>query len=266
VLFMKKLWALLFLLVPIGGVWSFAISPGRGWWMPPHISSYGPGIDRLFYIILAITGVTFVLTQGALVLFLFRYAGDAGRKGTYIHGHHKTEVVWTVVPALILVFIAFAQMDDWKMVKFKGEFPNAPPLAEMTAGQFEWRIRYAGADGKLNTADDVHVLNDFHVPAGKPVVFHLKSRDVLHSFFVRELRLKQDAVPGMTIPMWFDAAHPGGDAPAYYDLMCAELCGWGHYKMRGRLTVHPSAAAFDAWLARAKREQDAAEPEVSAKP
>lgn len=260
---MKRLWALLFLLVPIGGVWIFAVSPGKGWWLPPVISSFGPGIDNLFYIILWITGITFVLTQGALCLFLYRYAGGNDRKATYIHGHHRTEVIWTIVPALILLYIAFAQMGDWKRVKFKGVFPKVPPLAEITAGQFEWRIRYAGADAKLGTADDVHVLNDFHVPANTPVVFHLKSRDVLHSFFVRELRLKQDAVPGMTIPMWFDASHPGGDAPAYYDLMCAELCGWGHYKMRGRLSVEPSPAAFAAWLVKAKAEQDAAVPEAS---
>lgn len=251
---MKRLWALVFLLVPIFGVGMFAIAPAHGWWLPENVATYGDRIDNLFNIILGITGVMFVLTQFALVWFVWRYAGEEGRKATYIHGHHKTEVVWTIVPALILLFIALAQMGAWKDIKFPGNFPKVPPLAEVTAGQFEWRIRYAGEDGRLGTDDDVFALNDFHAPPNAPVVFHLKSRDVIHSFFVRELRLKQDAMPGMTIPMWFQAVKPGR-----WDLMCAELCGWGHYKMKGRLTVENSEAEFKAWLQKMKQEQEAAE-------
>ncbi len=249
----RKLWALLFLAVPVLGVWSFWISPGRGWWLPQNVSSFGGQIDHLFYVILWITGITFVATEVVLAWFLFRYAGDGtSRKALYIQGHHRTEVIWTLVPAGILVFIAMYQMSAWREIKFKSQFP-APPSVRVVAGQFEWRVFYPGDDGKLGTLDDLVSVNVFHAPVGVPVVFELRSRDVLHSFFLPELRLKQDAVPGMTIPVWFQADRTGS-----FDLPCAELCGWGHYKMKGRLVVE-SEGDFRKFLADLKAEQGAVE-------
>ena len=113
------------------------------------------------------------------------------------------------------------------------------PVAEVSARQFEWRIRYP-APGKVlqdtPQPDDLYTVNDLHVPAGKPVVIRLKSEDVLHSFFLPHLRIKQDAVPGLVIPVWFQC-----DKVGQQELVCAELCGWGHYKMRGQLTAQRDA-------------------------
>jgi cytochrome c oxidase subunit 2 len=126
-------------------------------------------------------------------------------------------------------------------------------LAEVTARQFEWRIRYP-APGKVlqdtPQPDDLYTVNDLHAPAGKPVVIKLRSDDVLHSFFLPHLRVKQDAVPGLVIPVWFEASEP-----RIYDLVCAELCGWGHYKMRGQLTAQ-SQGEFDAYLQQLKQSQN----------
>ena len=109
----------------------------------------------------------------------------------------------------------------------------------MTARQFQWVMRYPGPDGKLHTADDLHIVNDLHFVKGKPALIYLKSSDVLHSFFLPQMRIKQDAVPGLTIPVWFDS-----DTAGQYELVCAELCGWGHYKMKGNVTVHASQAEY----------------------
>jgi cytochrome c oxidase subunit 2 len=118
-----------------------------------------------------------------------------------------------------------------------------PPTAEITGRQFNWDVRYPGRDGELHTLDDiVRVDGDIHFPAHEEVVLVIKSADVLHSFFLPNLRMKQDVVPGMDQYMWFKARETGS-----YDIVCAELCGWGHYKMKGRATFEPRSQ-FDAWL------------------
>ena len=128
-----------------------------------------------------------------------------------------------------------------------------PPLAVVTGRQFEWRIRYAGFDNQIGTEDDVEVVNDLHVPINEEIVLKIQSEDVLHSFFLPNMRTKQDVVPGMQQYVWFRANKTGR-----YDIVCAELCGWGHYKMRGRLTVE-SRENFDRWLKDAHAAQNKAE-------
>ena len=249
---MQKLWSLLFATVPIFCLGLFFMSPGRGWWLPENVSSYGGDVDHLFKVILAIVTVAFLGTQVLLVVFLFKYGGT-GAKAKFVHTHHALEFWWTIIPAGILVFIAFYQFNTWLNIKARKQFPKSDPDAEVLAGQFEWRIRYPGADGQFGTEDDILSLNDLHVPVDKDFVVRLRSRDVLHSFFLPNLRVKQDAVPGMEIPVWFRPLKEGT-----YDLFCAELCGWGHYKMRGTLTVH-SQAGYDRKLQELKADQEESE-------
>jgi cytochrome c oxidase subunit 2 len=142
-------------------------------------------------------------------------------------------------------------MGTWADIKFRSSAPKVPPLAEITGRQFQWMMRYPGPDAKLNTSDDLFTVNDLHFVKNRPVLIYLKSSDVLHSFFLPQMRIKQDAVPGMTIPVWFDA-----DTSGQYDLVCAELCGWGHYKMRGRVTVHDTEAEFQRWVDEKLAEQN----------
>ncbi len=265
----RLLWTALFFLVPVFVIASMAWAPGANVWLPDDHSTFGKKTDDLFNFILVITAIAFVGVNVALVYFLWKY-GDAGtpRRGAFLHGHHQLEVVWTIVPALLLVIIAIVQWGTWLEIKRPANFPeavqkqlNGTPFAEVLAGQFEWRITYPGKDGKLGGLDDVHVLNNFHIYEKEPILIRLRSRDVLHSFYLKNFRLKQDAVPGMTIPVWFEAKEgtvPEGKDSVTFDLMCAELCGWGHYKMKGALTVHKNKDSFDKWLAAAKAAEDEA--------
>lgn len=110
-------------------------------------------------------------------------------------------------------------------------------MISVEAEQFEWFATYPGPDGQFETVDDMEApINVVHVPVNQPVIIRLTSRDVLHSFFVPVLRLKQDAIPGTIIPVWFEATKVGE-----YEIACAELCGLGHYRMRGLLRVESEA-------------------------
>lgn len=211
------------------------------WLLPPHASTFGPDIDRIYYIILWITGITFVLTEVTLLYFLMKYRHKEGRKAAYIHGNVKAEIIWTIIPTLIVVGIAMMSKGVWDTIRNPALIPaDAIPMI-VTAKQFEWNVTYAGLDGRLGTGDDFEVRNQLHIPVDRPVVVHLRSEDVIHSFFLPDMRVKQDAVPGMETPVWFQATATG-----QFPLACAELCGLGHYSMDARLTVH-SADEFAEW-------------------
>ncbi|QGJ69661.1 Cytochrome c oxidase subunit II [Planctomycetales bacterium 10988] len=244
-------WSLFFLLVPLIGTAIFVAAPAMNLWLPKDVSVMGGEIDHLFYLILWLTGVVFLLTQILLAFFVWFY--DARRRtepAIYSHGNHSLELFWTVIPAFILVFLGLYQIQAWANLTMRP--PEDPALeVEVTGRQFEWRIRYPGPDGEFDTPDDLYHVNDLHVPVNREVVVYLKSEDVLHSFFLPNLRLKQDIVPGMTGRVWFRAKEVGE-----FDLVCAELCGWGHYKMKGRLTIQ-SQENFQQWLKTMANEQEA---------
>lgn len=212
--------------------------------LPPVASSIGPSIDRLFYVILGITGFFFFLVEGLLLAFILLYRQRPGRKAYYTHGHTGAEIVWTVIPAVILIGILCSSQRLW--VAIRERVPANPLEVEIVAEQFAWNIRYQGPDRQFGTADDVTTLNQLHLPLRQPVLVWLKSKDVIHSFFVPAFRIKQDAVPGMTTHVWVEATRPGS-----YDLACAELCGLGHYRMRGYVTVE-EPDTFQAWLKECK--------------
>lgn len=240
---MGRFWSLLFLLVPVLGVACFLWAPHINMWLPEDISAAGEGdrIDGLFKAILALTGIVFIATELTLFWFMWKYDGVKHSEPVkFVHGNHALEIVWTIIPAGVLLFIAIFQMDAWADETMHE--PESDLHIQVTARQFEWRFRYPGPDGLLRTQDDIQMVNDLHIPANRSVVVELESMDVLHSFFLPNLRVKQDAVPGMKIPVWFNATKEGT-----YDLVCAELCGWGHYKMKGRLTVL-SGPEFEKWL------------------
>lgn len=265
---MGKFWSLVFLLVPIFGVGVFVYGRMVGIDLPLDASEGGHNIDHLYMFILWLTGIVFVATECTLFWFLWKYnAGSNPKPVKYTHGSHSLEIVWTILPAVTLLFIAIYQMNAWADSKMRnpsaylpnGERDPSVTEVEVQARQFEWRLRYPGKDGKLGTPDDLFTVNDLHVPVGKTVLVQLKSQDVLHSFFLPNMRVKQDAVPGMRIPVWFKPMKIGR-----YDLPCAELCGWGHYKMKGQLTVD-SEEDYQAWLEQLAKEQFATTPPAVAK-
>lgn len=257
---MGRFWSLLFLAVPIVGVLTFVWAMAGWWpmqnhWLPANIGgNEAIWIDRLFLFILGLTGVIFIATGVVFFWFLWKYdAAVTTEPVKYFHGSHTLEVVWSIIPAATLLFIAIFQMKVWANAKLeRPQVDGVPkaPIAEITGRQFEWRIRYAGKDGIIGNQDDVLKVNDLHLPIHEDVVLLIKSQDVLHSFFLPHVRVKQDVVPGMQQFVWFKANRTGT-----YDIVCAELCGWGHYKMRGRMVLQ-NRADFDKWLQQAWQDQE----------
>ncbi|HEY6808648.1 MAG TPA: cytochrome c oxidase subunit II [Gemmatimonadales bacterium] len=216
------------------------------WWLPVQASTFAPAIDGMFLAILIITGLAFVLVEGLLIYFMIAYRARPGHTAHYTHGNVKAEYIWTAVPTLVMVVLAFTSGHYWKQMKGRDSVPADAYPIKVHAKQFEWLFTYPGPDGVLGTADDiVDVRNKLHVPVGRPVVLHEEAEDVIHSVFIPAFRVKQDAVPGMNIHAWFIATRPGE-----YDMGCAQLCGMGHYKMHAKVTVQ-TQAEFDAWLAKA---------------
>lgn len=299
---MQRLWSVLFGLVLLAelGLYLAARFFVPGWGLP-HLAnsdSFGANIDRLFYVIEGPVGFFFLLTEVIMVYCMWRYAGRADRRSVYTHGDHRLEMAWTAVPALILLFIAFVQIGAWEEVKYHTRMKPPQHVIELSARQFEWRFRYPeesvrdsltvaretdewgekhkeadkwGRD-RTGLASDLHVVNEVHTWAGANTRIYLKSRDVLHSFFLPNMRLKQDAIPGKEfIPVWFKPTDYNGewreDGWVYardkdgkhkvWELACAELCGWGHYKMNGYLYVHRDRASYDRWLADSLQKQRA---------
>lgn len=240
----------------------------KTWWFPPPITDFGGQYDAQFHRTLIITGVVFVLAQLGLALVIFR-ARDRGQKVSFFEGNSTMEFVWTLATIVMLVGLGLYGEHAWAEAHFLGAAPGALQV-EVTGQQFNWNFRYAGPDGKWGSTkpelvsassgnplgldprdpagkDDV-VSPVMYVPVGHEVEILIRTLDVTHSFYVRELRLKQDAVPGMVIHMHFDATVPG-----QYEIACAELCGLGHYKMRSFLNV-VSQDEYDKWM----KDQEAA--------
>ena len=211
------------------------------WLLPPGASTFAAEIDWLYYVILWVTGIAFVATEVALVWFLIRYRARPGVRARYYHGNTQAEVVWTTVTAIAVLALGLMSAGGWDRIKGRDSVPpNALPVI-VHAKQFEWEITYPGPDLQLGTADDFTVRNQLHVPVDRAINATLTSEDAIHSFFVPAWRIKQDAVPGMRIQVWFQPTETG-----QFEIACAELCGLGHYRMKGSVTVHLQEE-FDRW-------------------
>jgi cytochrome c oxidase subunit 2 len=216
-------------------------------YLPEGLSSFAADIDGLMWLIYAIVGAWFVAAELFLVWMVYtgwRRRRSGARAMWLPAGTPKTNA-WVLVPVgavLLCDFVIEAKADGvWHTVKL--DIPEHPDVhVKITGRQYMWLFGYPGADGELGSDDDV-VANELHVPVGKSVRFELEAADVLHSFFVPELRLKQDAVPGRRISGWFDTNRTGT-----FEVACAEICGRGHTNMRALLIVQEQAD-FDAWLA-----------------
>src|SRR5574337_104406 len=200
-------------------------------WLPENVSTFGREVDFLFYLIYYITAAVFILVTVAMIAFLVKYRQRQGRRAIYSHGNTTLEIVWTVVPAAILVVLTFMSQATW--ARIKSHVPPGDIEVQVTGKQFNWEIVYPGPDGKFGTSDDLMAENELHVPVGKVVRVHLLSKDVIHSFYLPNLRLRQDVVPGREILAWFEATKPGK-----YEMPCSQLGGFGHSGMKGWLYVH----------------------------
>jgi cytochrome c oxidase subunit 2 len=259
--------AFLILILIVASLYLFIAQP---YWFPPVASVHGARVDSLFFAVLVVTGIAFVVVQGALGYFVARYGGSGTERAGYWHDNPKAEAVLLIITAVILTVLVFMGQRVWASIYFS-DAPADAIVIEATGEQFAWNFRYPGPDGafgrtdnKLITQtnsigldrndpvgkDDIVSINDMHFPTGRAVKVRLRSKDVIHSLFLPNVRFKQDAVPGMTIELWFEPNRPGT-----YEIACAELCGLGHYRMKGALTIDDSQASFDTWLAEKAKEQ-----------
>src|SRR5438552_1852391 len=299
---MRMFWPLLFGVVLAGAFILTAVSPLMGWWIPHNVASYGGEVDMLFYVILGVTAFFFVLTEGILVVNMIRFAADPARKPNFTHGHHRLEMIWTVIPGVLLFLLAVVQISVWADIKYPSHLIEQFEAGkgedylqmEVTTRQWEFRVRYpsperlAGWSDKAAAKedfekrlpprrDDVHTVNDVHTWKNQKVIVYLRTKDVNHAFFVPVLRVKQDSLPGRTIPLWFEATESNvkrqgdqwldgfrsdgsADPDSVWDIVCTHYCGSRHSLMRGRLYVHPTKDDFVAWLKEEQKNSLRTEP------
>lgn len=230
----------------------------------PAASAAARAVDAQIGLTLVLAGGGFVVLQALLGWSVWRFRSRPGRTSPALRSKTWLEDGSVVLVGTVFLVLAFTGQAVWAKLHRPGG-DASPIVIDVTAEQFAWNVRYAGADARFGTTspalyhaernplglspqdvagtDDVVVRNHVVVPVGQPVELLLGSKDVLHSFFVPALRLKQDTVPGQHIPLRFTI-----DAPGTWEIACAELCGLGHHRMRGVLEALP-AAAFNAWLA-----------------
>lgn len=212
-------------------------------WLPENVSTFGEGVDFLFVLIYWITSIVFLAVMAVLIFFIIKYRFQEGRKAEYIEGSTTLEIAWTAATTVIVFGLAMLSLPQWNKIKLPSQFPGDPGAVVQVSGkQFNWDMTYPGPDGEWGTEDDLQLENQLHVPVNEVVHIRLTADDVIHSFFVPQLRLKQDALPGRFINMWFEATKPGT-----YEIPCAELCGFGHSGMLGYLTVH-TKEDYAAWV------------------
>src|SRR5687768_853819 len=227
------------------------------WWFPTGISEHAAALDRQFLITIIVVGLSFTAAQIGLGWMVWKYrdTGKAGDRAVYSHGSNRLEVLWTVITAVIFITLAVMGQSVWASLRLN----DAPPgsySVEVVAQQFQWNFHYSGKDNKpgrtdpsliddsalnfvgLDSSDaaaaDDSVVSTLVIPVNRPVELRLRSKDVIHNFWVPQLRFKQDLVPGMEIKVHFTANRVGK-----YELACAELCGQLHFKMKSYMLVLP---------------------------
>ncbi|MDO8433364.1 MAG: cupredoxin domain-containing protein [Candidatus Binatus sp.] len=229
--------------------------------LPINVSTFGGDIDHVFWLIFWIVGLWFIAAECILLYSVMRHRRKAGAVAAFWRGDTPRQLAWVLIPAFVVLCldlgIDYAGASVWERVK--GNAPASNIVVRVTAKQFNWIFTYPGPDNKFGTADDVTSENDMHVPVGKVVHLELESPDVIHSFFVPNLRLKQDVVPGRTIRAWFEATKAGT-----YEIACSELCGFGHYSMQGNVIVQ-NQAAYAAWVRETWPRSTAASSSASSK-
>jgi cytochrome c oxidase subunit II len=229
---------------------------------PTPINSVGKAVDHQYDLTLYVTGAVFILSQLGLAYAIFRFR-DRGGRANFSKGNDIMEILWTTATIILFLGLGFLGRKAWAEVRFTPAAPSAIQI-EVTGTQFVFNFRYPGPDGKFGKLDpalidasvgnplgldpkdpagkDDIVVPTLTVPLNREVELLIRSQDVIHNIFVRELRLQQDAVPGMVVPVHFTA-----DKIGQYDIMCTQLCGLGHYKMHSVLNV-VSEADFQNFL------------------
>lgn len=215
---------------------------------PEDITSNGHLIEWLFNYTTMVNLFWFTLVCIGLFGFSFLYSQKRHKKAAYVHGDEKKHLVLTALIGLgvfLSVDMVITKVSTRDIKEVFWNFPENDPeviKVQVLAQQWAWNIRYAGKDGEFNTSDDVVQLNNLIVPVGKKVMVQMTSKDVIHSFYLPNARIKADAIPGRYAKLWFDTNKTGN-----FEIACAEMCGNHHYLMKGQLTVL-AQEEYDRWL------------------
>lgn len=244
----------------------FDLSPLLG--MPPDASAHGPEIDHMMSLVHWLMFALFAFWAPFFLYTLYRFRAKKNPKANY-HGvtsKFSTYIEGGVVLAEAVLLVGFA-FPLWGQIKHDFPAESEATLVHVVAEQFAWNIHYPGPDGAFGdrsidlidvqtnplgldrendpkAADDITTVNELFLPVDKPVIIELTSKDVIHSFGLPHFRVKQDAIPGLVIPIHFTPIQTGDQ----YEISCAQLCGLSHYRMRGFVTIQ-TQAEFDAWIA-----------------
>ncbi len=241
-------------------------------------SVQGEKVDSMLWLTIYVTGSVFIATQILLFWFAFKYQEDDKRKVFYFPHNTNLELLWTVVPAIVLTVLVVIGLRNW--FSFTSEAPKEAQVVEVTGKQFGWIFRYPGKDGELGkkyyknideatnqlglvwddklAQDDIVSTQALYVVKGKPVKLVIGSRDVIHDVGLSQFRLKMDAVPGIPTTMWFTPKYTtkemkevSGNPNFVYEISCDQVCGASHYSMRGIIEV-VTQAEYDVWMAKQK--------------
>ncbi len=240
--------------------------------LPESASEHGHWTDELFWVTTAIISLVFVLTNGVLFYFAYRYRFREGNKATFYPENNKLEIIWTVIPAIVLTLLVLAGLRTWGKIMLS-DIPENALQIEIKGKQFAWEVRYPGKDNEFGAYDfrlidatnqfgvdflDKNAMDDFmprkiYLPKGRPVFLRIRAVDVLHSVFMPHFRLKMDAVPGMETQFLFtptitteEMRTKTGNPEFDYELACTEICGRGHFAMRMEIVV-VEESEFDKW-------------------
>jgi len=268
---------LAFLIVGLVGVW-YCHETLKGKLLGESASNHGERIDTMIYLTTIITGIVFVITQILLFWFAFKYQEKEDQKPYYFPHNNKLEVIWTVIPAIVLTVLVGFGLYYWFQIT--GEAPKNALVVEVTGKQFSWEFRYPGKDGTFGKKyfkevsdakgnplgqiwtdpanhDDIYTTQDMHIVVNRPVKLIINAKDVIHDVGLAHFRMKMDAVPGIPTTLWFTPKFTTRQmrekyGPEFtYEISCDQMCGKGHFSMRGTVIVE-SQAEYNAWLATQK--------------
>ncbi len=259
--------------------------------LPVSASDHGVQYDSMFVVTLVVTGIVFFITQTALFWFAYRYQSTEKRTAFFYPHNNKLELLWTTVPAIAMAVLVTIGLRNW--IHMTSAPPKEAMVVEVVGKQFNWLIRYPGKDGvmgkrdfrKINdannvlgldwsdkdNADDIIAQNgELHLVVNKPVSLLIGSRDVIHDVGLPHFRMKMDAVPGIVTTIWFTPTittarmkEITGNKDFVYEISCDQMCGKGHYSMRGTVIVE-TQEEYDAWMAKQQTYYASANPAPAA--
>ena len=209
-------------------------------------STYAHWIDYQFLLIAVLVGFWLIVAEAVMFWLIFKFRATDGRPTQYITGEEKHQTRWITIPHVLVILCDILIIVPAIMVWYniKQVLPPPDETVRVIGQQWAWSFQQAGADGILDTADDIRTVGELHVKVNTTYHFELMSRDVVHSFAVPAFRLKQDALPGRIITGWFRPNRVGT-----YDIQCTQMCGIGHALMAGRIIVE-TPQDHAAWLLR----------------